>query len=95
MMLRLRCIRCGDWHRTDVLDPYMPDLCRSCFSKGLTILNDRSGGPTERRAFYRWCDRYQRNQERHPTYKALSAALDQLEAVPPGTLEEPLPSSES
>lgn len=89
MTLRLRCLRCGDSFNTDPLDPYMPDICHSCFSKGLEVLNGKPHEPTQHDRFYRWCARHQKHQERHPTYKALYAALDVLELTPRGTLTTP------
>jgi hypothetical protein len=52
-------------------------LCAACVVKGLALL--RAPGP----AFTRWLDRWQRGWNRHPTYKALVAALDNLPE--PGT----------
>lgn len=70
-ILRMRCLRCGNWHSRDVADPYLPMLCGCCFSKGLEILNERPPG-----AFERWCVRWQRGQESNPFYRAFVASYD-------------------
>lgn len=87
MTLRLPCLRCGDIFDTDSLDPYMPDICQSCFSKGLAVLNGRPHEPLQHARFYRWCARYQKNAANHPTTLALTAALEALESVPHGSLD--------
>ena len=77
MILDLTCIRCGDKHQREVGDPYAPALCGSCFSKGLDILLDGPGTQDERgRRYDRWCARWLKNAERHPTTKKLSEAWD-------------------
>jgi hypothetical protein len=81
MTLTLRCIRCGDWAEMDPLDPYGHGICCACFSKWLAT---DIGSP----AFLRFRQRLNRNVERHPTRKALSAALDAPESTPHGTLVE-------
>jgi hypothetical protein len=78
--LRLRCIRCGDWDEMDPTEMYGWGLCSNCWSRHPDLISDP-------RPFLRWMDRWQRGMERHPTYKALSAALDALESVPHGSLD--------
>lgn len=70
----------------DPLDPYGFGICASpCFTKLLEVLDDGSLAGVDR--MNRFHARYQRSVERHPTYKALIAALEALEAVSPGTLD--------
>lgn len=79
MTLRLRCLRCGDLAEFDPVDSNYPlGLCPECWYRKPYV-----GGA----AFLRWCDRWQKNMARHPTYKALTAALESLEEVPHGTLD--------
>lgn len=87
MTLRLRCVRCGDWDEMEPDQMYGWALCSSCWRKASEVLD--SGIDEKRvRAFHRLMDRWQRNVESHPTYRALTAALDALEAVPHGSLAE-------
>jgi hypothetical protein len=76
MTLRLRCIRCGEWDEMVAGDDAC-GLCLLCWA-----LRPRDPSSWRRRCWLRW----QKNQERHPTYRALSAAFDALQSVPPGTL---------
>lgn len=66
-ILRLRCVRCGDWHERDAGDPYLPDICGGCFNKYLECDTD---------ALLRFVDRYRRGTERHPTTLALKKWWD-------------------
>lgn len=78
MTLTLRCIRCGHMTEFDPLCTAYPlGLCSECWYEKPYV-----GGVD----FLRWCDRWQKGMERHPTYKALTAALEHLDAVPPGAL---------
>jgi hypothetical protein len=72
--LRLRCVRCGDWHEREAGDPYLPEICMRCFGKGMD-LHFASGGKYAE-ALGRFIDRYSRNTERHPTTLALKAWWD-------------------
>lgn len=90
MTLRLRCIRCGD---LDDMEPMGEPIgcgvlasgwCRWCRLK-FTMMRNRGVSWWRRHALMR---RSMRNMESHPTYKALSAALDAMESTPPGTLAE-------
>lgn len=80
-LLRLRCLRCGEYDEMDPNETYGWGLCSACWSKHPPPTIPRRGtldsGP-----FYRWMDRWQKGMDRHPTYKALSAALDALESTP-------------
>jgi hypothetical protein len=84
--LRLRCIRCGRWMHTDPQEG-LADICAPCWEKGQAILF--APGPRERqqKRLVRWLLRARKRQERHPTYKALTSALDALESTPHGTLD--------
>ena len=66
-ILRLRCVRCGDWHEREVGDPYLPELCVLCFEKALEANCHPSG-------MDRFITRYSRGTARHPTVLALAAA---------------------
>jgi hypothetical protein len=85
--LRLRCIR---W---DEMDPMGSPVgvgvlaCGWCASCRRTFEDMRERGVSWWRR-YALMRRSQRGMERHPTYKALSAALDALESTPHGTLVE-------
>lgn len=68
--LRMRCLRCGEWHESAVDDPYLPLICHPCFTKGTDILF--ADGSASR--FNRWCARWEKGQERHPAFLALEAA---------------------
>ena len=74
MTLRLRCLRCGDLDEMDPVDVYTWGLCFGCHRKALAVVGDAS--TRELDAFNRFHARYQKNASRHPTYKALTAALD-------------------
>lgn len=82
MTLRLRCIRCGDLADLDPTD-IDPGACARCRSKfwGFAHIHE----PYPRRAAL-WF-RHIKSRHTHPTYRALSAALEALESVPPGTLD--------
>jgi len=86
MTLRLRCLRCGDWAEMDPEETAGWGLCYGCYSMepGLQVRHGKWDSGANRR----WNARWQRDMERHPTYKALSAALDALESTPHGTLVE-------
>lgn len=83
MTLRLRCVRCGDWADIDPLSRFDSGVCGTCYAKFWGF--EHLGTPYRRRLAL-WL-RHRRNAERHPTYKALAAALEALESVPPGTLD--------
>lgn len=70
-ILTLKCVRCGDTHQREVGDPYTPELCGSCFSKGLEILLDE-GSPFRR--YDRWTARWQKGSDKHPTTAILREA---------------------
>lgn len=72
--LDLICIRCGDNHRRQVGDPYTPELCSSCFSKGLEILFGPDGSDTNSRRYDRWRARWEKHADKHPTTRKLAAA---------------------
>jgi hypothetical protein len=84
MTLRLRCVRCGDLADMEPTNTRTRGLCFRCSIEGEALLawDFRPG------RFARWMARWQKGQERHPTYKALSAALEKLEGTPHGTLDE-------
>lgn len=75
-VLRLRCLRCGDWHEREVGDPYLPEICVLCFDKALEA-GHQPGGTI------RFVMRYTRNTERHPTVIALNEAWDRYVAAHP------------
>lgn len=81
MTLRLRCIRCGDWDEMDPLVYFTLGLCGTCTTRVMAVWDS-----LEPSKLHRWCVRWRRDQERHPTYRALAAALDAMEATPHGTL---------
>lgn len=87
MTLRLRCIRCGEFHEINVFEEKMAEICAACFSKGADILFAPGPRFRQQQRFLRWCGRWQKGMTRHPTHKALTAALDALENTPPGTLD--------
>ena len=70
-ILRLRCVRCGDWHEREVGDPYLPELCSPCFSKMLEAANAHRDYATGLDCFIM---RFRRGTERHPTMLALEKA---------------------
>jgi hypothetical protein len=77
MTLTLRCMRCGD---LDDMDPLWGwALCARCFYSRPRLRSVH--------VYRRWL-RWQKGQERHPTHKALTAALDALESAPHGTFVE-------
>jgi hypothetical protein len=80
-LLRLNCIRCGDMADMDPTDLRSCGLCCLCNDKANALLVSRR--PWRLFVFAR---RWQKNQERHPTYKALVAALDNLPE--PGTFND-------
>lgn len=90
--IRIRCVRCGDWHEREPGDPYLPWLCHRCVYQGLELL---FAGPTAEaagRRFEFWRARWLKNVEGHPTDKALNeawAAWRAVEAVAPMTAEPP------
>lgn len=71
-ILRLRCVRCGDWHEREAGDPYLPDICLPCFDKYLEHARPIS-----------FIDRYRRGAARHPTTLALKAWWDAYAASLP------------
>jgi hypothetical protein len=83
-LLRLNCIRCGDWDEMDPADlpAYGLGLCMACRAR-IVVCGDKTRA--EIRLMGRRFRRYQREMERHPTFKALTTALDNLHE--PGTLE--------
>lgn len=86
-VLTLKCVRCGDTHHREVGDPYSPELCGSCFSKGLEILlAERWPHPR----YERWRKRWDKDDERHPTVKALKAAWARYTSdwPPPGQVDD-------
>lgn len=84
MLLLLNCIRRGDKAEMDPLEMYGWGLCSMCWSKKPSFYdrNDRFNPM----AFHRFMDRWQRDMERHPTYKGLTAALDAMVNVPHATI---------
>jgi hypothetical protein len=76
--IRLRCLRCGDWAEMDPTATHSFGLCDPC---GEWIRR-------RVRAWGRWVEAPAFHVRNHPTYKALSAALDALESTPHGTLVE-------
>lgn len=83
MTLRLRCIRCGEWDDMDPLATFAPGTCRRC---RLEAIRPVDTGMARIRRLHRFEARYQRNIAGHPTYRALTAALEAMEAVPRGPL---------
>lgn len=71
-ILRLRCLRCGDWHEREVGDWHLTELCMLCVDKGLEVLFGLGSA-----AYLRWCDRWSRAPSNHPTRVALGAAGEQ------------------
>lgn len=71
-ILRLRRVRCGDWHEREAGDPYLPEICMRCFGKALA----RHFASVDQYAesLGRFISRYSRNTERHPTILALKKA---------------------
>lgn len=72
-VLTLKCVRCGDTHQREVGDPYTPELCSSCFSKGLELLFAEEWPHPK---YERWTTRWQRNSQGHPTTAMLKAAWE-------------------
>lgn len=70
-ILKLRCVRCGDAHTREVGDPYTPELCGACFSKGLGILFAPGDPDTNGRRYDRWRSRWEKNSARHPAVVTL------------------------
>jgi len=73
--VRLRCVRCGDWHEREVGDPYLPELCARCLSRMLEHANQYSDYAG---ALIRYVDRFRRGTGRHPTVLALKAVWERL-----------------
>jgi hypothetical protein len=73
-ILRLRCVRCGDWHEREAGDPYLPEICGACFTKFLA---------RGTHALLPFVDRYRRGTERHPTMLALKAWWEKYAASMP------------
>lgn len=73
--LLLRCIRCGDWATMEPAMHWSLGLCVSCELKA-----PLHGEWPE---LFRWLERWRKNEGRHPTYKALTAALDAMERMEP------------
>lgn len=69
--MRLRCMRCGEWHEHEMGNPYFSGLCKRCAWRGLEILMAEEH-PFPR--YTRWQARYRKGDERHPTTLALNAA---------------------
>lgn len=85
--LRLRCVRCGDWHSREVGDPYLPEICGACFSKMLEYA-DRYRNFND--AISRYIARFQHGTERHPTMIALKEAwAHYVDTASPGDGESP------
>lgn len=74
MTLRLRCVRCGEWDEMDPTHTGNFGLCVRCWHRVLP----------------RFSRSWQKGQDSHPTYRALTAALDAMEAVPHGSLVQNL-----
>lgn len=81
MTLRLRCIRCGEWDDMDPCTEVAWGLCRRCWGKHPAL-----GGSG---SMQQW-RRHQKSWEHHPTFIALTAALEALESTPHGTLDTQL-----
>jgi hypothetical protein len=73
-ILRLRCVRCGDWHEREAGDPYLPEICSSCFDKYLAC---------KAHELQRFVDRYRRGARCHPTMLALNAWWEKYAASIP------------
>lgn len=67
--LRLRCLRCGDWHEREVGDHYWPELCHRCAYKGVDLMFKQGHA-----AYDRWLARWMKAPANHPTNVALNAA---------------------
>lgn len=78
--LRLRCVRCGDWTEMDPVDG--PITCLACCQKWASW---RAKGLSYAQRAALWA-RHTKHLNRHPTYKALTAALDAMESTPHGGL---------
>jgi hypothetical protein len=77
--LRLRCMRCGDWHEREATDPYLPELCHPCFYRVTDgIAEDRWPG-----RFERYLARYRKGEEKHPTFRTLKATWAGMEGGTP------------
>lgn len=74
-------MRCGDWDDMDPFEMYGWGLCRDCWDRHPEIVHDHPD-KLYSTAFLRWCARYQRDCERHPTYKALRAKWDEVRDAP-------------
>lgn len=72
----MRCVRCGDWHEREAGDPYLPELCGSCFSKVLE--RQFSARPGHADGLSRFVERYSRNTYHHPTMCTLRSAWARL-----------------
>lgn len=59
--IRVRCMRCGNWHAARVGEAYAPELCHGCWSKHLERDWDTA----------RFVARYHRNRDGHPTWRLL------------------------
>jgi hypothetical protein len=86
MTLRLRCLRCGNLADLDPLASDEWGLCPRCYHKRPGLV--ARGGQWSGHRVAAWNRRWNKHYERHPTFKALSAALDALESTPHGTLVE-------
>lgn len=73
--LRLRCLRCGDWHEREAGDAHFPELCARCVDFGLCVLSWKGSA-----AFSRWHARWEKAPANHPTRVALREAWARWEA---------------
>lgn len=81
MTLLLPCVRCGDATEMDPVDG--PVVCLACHLKW-NRWRDNGLSYAQRAALW---TRHTKHLYRHRTIRVLTAALDALEAVPPGTLD--------
>ena len=70
-LIRLNCVRCGDWHERELGDPYLPELCGRCFSRTLEYADHYADYAA---ALGRYIERFRRGTQRHPTMLALTKA---------------------
>lgn len=83
-MLRLRCLRCGEWDEMNPVAHAWFGICAACVQKWYAWQARGLSYSFRQAVFFR----YRKRMTKHPTYKALTEALAKTETVPHGTLDD-------